>query len=327
MRPLRSFRSDTPTTGTLLHAAYERRAAEAAPCSDDDWRRDHMGASVLGHKCDRYLWLSFRWAGSKNLSGRMLRLLERGRSEESWLAEDLRAIGIKVWDRDPNTNEQFRVRWNHVGGGCDLVLLGLIEAPEIPHVGELKTSNAKQFARLKEKGVEAAKPEHFTQMQVYMHGLKLEWALYLCVCKDTDEIYTERVAYSEAFAIAAVARGEHIALLANPPKRQETPDYPPCMLTSKDGTQWPCQFHNQCWKGGIPARSCRTCISSTPLPDGTWRCDHHRGMAIDRMEQRRACEYHVSMPSIVGHQVVSVEGRRITYQTAEGEVLVDGVTG
>ena len=101
------------TTSAALHAAYERRAAEAAPGSDADWRRDHLGASILGHKCDRYLWLSFRWAQPKKLDGRTLRLLERGKREESWLIDDLRQIGVQVWDRDTDsghTGQQFRVK-------------------------------------------------------------------------------------------------------------------------------------------------------------------------------------------------------------------------
>jgi len=317
-----------PTTPQLLHAAYERRAAEAAPCSDQDWRRDHLGASILGHQCDRYLWLSFRWAVGKKLDGRTLRLLERGKREESWLVDDLRAMGVEVWDRDPKTGEQYRVRWGHVGGGCDFVMLGLTEAPEVPHLGELKTSNLKQFERLKEKGVKAAKPEHYVQMQVYMHGLQLTHALYLCVCKDNDDIYSERVAYDQAVAERSIARGQRLAVVSDPPDRQESAEFPPCMLTSKDGTQWPCQFHDQCWKGGIPEKNCRTCVSASPnamddCTDGLWSCEHHNH-SLNPMQQRAGCNQHLSIPAIVGHQVAKVDGRQITYQAADGSVVVDG---
>lgn len=319
----RTKRLECDATATALHAAYAQRAASAAPGSDSDWCRDHLGASVLGHKCDRYLWQTFRWVGQKQFDGRMLRLLERGKREESWLVDDLRRLGIKVWDSDPETGQQWRVRWGHVGGGSDFVLLGILEAPEVPHLGELKTSNAKQFARMREKGVKQAKPEHYVQMQVYMHGLGLPFALYLVVCKDTDEIYTERVAYDKAFAEAAIARGITIAAMAEPPPRQDDRDYPPCMLTSADGTQWPCSFFDQCWTGGIPSRNCRTCVSSTPLDDGTWRCEFH-GKPLDGAEQRAACSAHLSIPTVVGHQVVTVEGRSIVYQAADGAVVRDG---
>jgi hypothetical protein len=309
-------------TADALHAAYEQRAASAAPGSDNDWRRDHLGASMLGHSCDRYLWNTFRWAAGKKLDGRMLRLLERGKREEQWLIDDLRALGVQVWDRDPETGAQFRVKWGHVGGGCDFVLLGILEAPDVPHVAEAKTSNLKQFQRLQEKGVKQAKPEHYVQMQVYMHGLGLQWALYVCVCKDNDEIYTERVPYVAAVAVEAIERGQRIVAMPEPPPRQIDRDFPPCMLTSKDGTQWPCTFHDQCWKGGLPARSCRTCVSATVTADG-WLCEFH-GKTIDSSEQRFPCSAHLSIPALVGHQVVSVEGRAIVYQAADGVVVRDG---
>jgi hypothetical protein len=318
----RTKRLDCDATATALHAAYAQRAAAAGAGSDNDWRRDHLGASVLGHKCDRYLWQTFRWVGQKPFDGRMLRLLERGKREESWLVDDLRRLGIQVWDHDPETGEQWRVRWGHVGGGCDFVLLGILEAPDVPHLGELKTSNAKQFERLKEKGVKQAKPEHYVQMQVYMHGLGLTFALYLCVCKDNDQLYTERVAYDQAFAEAAIERGQRIVAMPEPPPRQLDRDFPPCMLTSKDGTQWPCSFFDQCWKGGIPAKNCRTCVSCDVLDDEV-RCVIY-GKSLDGDAQRAGCSSHLSIPAVVGHQVVSVEGRTIVYQAADGAVVRDG---
>ena len=313
-----------PGTVASLRALYEQRAAKSEPGGPQDWRRDHLGASVIGHKCDRYLWNTFRWVGEKLPDGRMLRLLERGNREESWILDDLHAMGMQVHDRDA-TGEQWRVKWGHVGGGVDAVLVGVLEAPDVPHLGEVKSANKKQFARLVERGVKSAKPEHYVQMQVYMHGLELSWALYIAVCKDDDGVHAERVPYDRAVAEEAVKRAQRISVEHVPPPRQESPDFPPCMLTSQDGTQWPCKFHGQCWKGGIPERSCRTCISSTPLADGTWRCDKHERL-LSPLGQRNACEDHLSLPSIVLHQVqsVSAEGHRITYQTAEGETIVDG---
>lgn len=311
-----------PTTAQQLHAAYERRAAEALPGTADDWRRDHLGASIIGHECDRYLWLSFRWATPKKLDGRALRLLERGKREELWLIDDLQALGVKVHPTDDH-GRQHRVQWGHVGGSCDFVCVGLIEAPDVWHVGEAKTSNARQFERLVEKGVKQARPEHYVQMQVYMHGLGIDWALYIAVCKDNDRIHTERVPYVAEEAAAAVKRAQDIVAMPSPPDRQSDALFPPCTLTSKDGTTWPCQFHAQCWKGGLPARSCRTCVSSTPLPDGSWRCEH-----LDKLltgaEQRAACSSHLSLPDVVGWQVAKIWGRQITYQAADGTTVVDG---
>ena len=58
--------------------------------------RAHMGASVLGHVCDRWLWLSFRMAVIERFPGRILRLFRRGQNEEAQVVSDLRAIGLNV---------------------------------------------------------------------------------------------------------------------------------------------------------------------------------------------------------------------------------------
>ena len=45
-----------PQTSTrkAIFEHYEKTA--------DRQGRPHLGASEIGHECDRYLWLSFRWA-------------------------------------------------------------------------------------------------------------------------------------------------------------------------------------------------------------------------------------------------------------------------
>jgi len=53
---------------------------------------------------------------------------------------------------------------------------------------------------LKRHGVKAASYEHYCQMVCYMDYLGFERAFYLAVCKDTDELYSERIHSDPAFA-------------------------------------------------------------------------------------------------------------------------------
>jgi len=71
----------------LIDAAHERRQEPPRP---------HLGSSLLGHPCDRYLWLNFRWAVQEEFSGRILRLFRRGQLEENQIVSDLRSIGIDI---------------------------------------------------------------------------------------------------------------------------------------------------------------------------------------------------------------------------------------
>ena len=80
-----------------------------------------MGASLIGHNCDRYIWLTWRWALKPEFKGRILRLFDTGKREESRLIEELRGIGATVWDVDPDSGDQWRVSAcnGHFGGSLD----------------------------------------------------------------------------------------------------------------------------------------------------------------------------------------------------------------
>jgi len=261
------------TTAAAIDAWHEAQA---------DLPRPHMGASMLGHACDRWLWLSFRWAVRERFPGRVLRLFRRGRLEEDTILADLAAIGCVL--REPPPGEQHRVTLGgHVSGSIDAIIdAGLPEAPTKAHVVEMKTHSRKSFDALERDGVEKAKPMHYVQMQTYMHGTGIDRALYLAVCKDDDRLYTERVRYDQAAAEKAIARGKRLAIMDEQP--------PPL---SHDATWYECRFcaaHSYCHerKASVP-KSCRTCRYSTATEAGTWRCEKHDAEPIPLEYQRQGC--------------------------------------
>ena len=162
------------TITSLIDAAHEERLEKPRP---------HLGASTLGHHCERWLWLSFRWAVQEKFKGRILRLFRRGNNEEATIISDLRAAGIHVYGTQ--TKVDFG---SHVSGSLDGVGKGVPGAPKTEHVLEFKTHSLKSFNDLEKHGVGKSKPQHFTQCQVYMHGTALKRALYVAVCKDDDRI-------------------------------------------------------------------------------------------------------------------------------------------
>lgn len=283
------------SVGIKIHDHYREHAG--------DWRRDHLGCSVLGHECDRWLWLSFRWAAAEPQDGRMLRLFARGEREESWILDDLKAIGVDV------VATQERMRWGHIGGSCDAIVVGVPDDPATKHVAEFKTFSKKNFDRLVAAGVRREKWTHYVQMQLYMLGLKLDRALYVAVCKDDDRIHTELVDFDAKVAGEALARGERIIRAEVPPARLDA-DAPPCVLTSREGERYPCRFFDVCHGTALPQASCRTCVSSTPRPDGTWHCEYWAN-DLDGYEQRKGCASWLPIPQIGTHQVSEIdEGKR-----------------
>jgi hypothetical protein len=131
--------------------------------------RPHLGASVIGHSCDRYLWLTFRWAKQQNFPGRILRLFETGNLEETRIAKELKGIGVVLHTHDEN-GSQIRCfdDSGHFGGSVDGVGKGFPEALKTWAILEAKTHNSKSFKQLEKKGVLESKPRHYAQMQVYM---------------------------------------------------------------------------------------------------------------------------------------------------------------
>lgn len=289
-------------TVAAIYEHYERSA--------EDWRRPHLGASIIGRECDRHLWLSFRWAldparvpesplsdrkvkqgwrPEDQRRGRMLRLFSRGHREEAWLIADLRNAGVQVWDRD-QSGRQFHVEIvPHFGGSCDGIIRGLPDAPKTPHLAEFKTASRDRFAKLVQKGVRLEKPEHWSQMQVYMLGLELERAFYCTVCKDDDRIYTERVYFDRAAAEQLVDRARSIIAAVEPPVRIGEADSWKCRY---------CDHRTICHEPELPERNCRTCLSSTPMPDGTWRCDAWNA-EIPTEAQKDGCEQHLYIPALL----------------------------
>ena len=281
--------------------------------------RSHMGCSTLGHPCDRWLWLSFRWAVVEKFDGRILRLFRRGQMEEATIISDLRAIGIDI--RFTGKVQQRVDFDSHVSGSLDgIIETGVPEAPLKRHVAEFKTHSKKSFDDMVKNGVEKSKPAHYIQMQVYMHGTGVDRALYLAICKDDDRIYTERVRYDRAVAKKYVERGQRIALADRMPEP-----------LSADPSWYQCRFcpaHSFCHKAE-PTKfaNCRTCAHSTAKANSTWRCERHEADNIPVDFQHKGCDDHIIHPDLVPWPMIpSEDGLSVMWKIGD-RVIENGANG
>jgi hypothetical protein len=284
--------------------------------SDEDAFRSHLGASIIGRECARDIWYTWRWVTKKIFSGQMLLLFNRGHLEEGRFIALILTIGCQVYQQDEN-GKQFRISFanDHGGGSGDGVVIGLPDlSPGQPALGEFKTHNEKSFHKLagdnwrahldyafgqskkaeqfSGAGVKEAKPDHYTQMQMYMRKMQIAVCLYVAVNKNTDDIYCELVAADSRYADQFIERGEKLVSLNNPPKRlSESPGY------------WKCKFCDHigvCHLGAIPERNCRTCAFGSPVtgePGGKWVC-RMREVSIDKGQQLVGCEHYVPNPDL-----------------------------
>lgn len=311
MAPLPDPQSHTVNAIYAMHAAKPRE------------ERDYLGLSILGEECERKLWYGFRWVHApEEFTGRKMRLFDTGHREEARLLDELRAIGVDVWEVDPDTGHQWGVEAaeGHARGHLDAVLLGVPEAPKTAHVFEAKTHSAKSFKALVKDGVQKAKPVHYAQMQGYMHLMSLTRALYLAVEKDTDEIYSERIDYDHEFGLRLIAKAARIVRSDAPPTRLH-PD-PTNKLAFPCGY---CPAFGVCHGGQWARTNCRTCLSSTPISGGKWFCDRHQ-KEIPLADQKNGCPAHLFLPSLVPGEQFDADphGHTVSYRLPSGETWIDG---
>ena len=279
-----------PTKSATVQAIEEywkQRGSSETP-------RGYLGASAIGKECARSLWYEFRKCSKPDFDGRLYRLFNRGHREEVTFCEELRGIGCEVHEFDEDGN-QFEVIAcdGHFKGHTDGAALGVPEAPKTWHLLEMKTASAKSFAKTEKDGVEKAKPEHYAQMQVYMHLTGLKRALYMVVNKDTDALYTERVRYDSKRAQSYIDKAQSIINATTPPERiSDRPDAWACKFC--DAREL-CHGTSEETAVPVPALHCRNCVYSTPIADGKWKCDKTETEICGT-----PCDFHLFIPSLVG---------------------------
>lgn len=296
-----------PTVAAIFAAWEAGRSTE---------RRGHLGASVLGRECKRQLWYGWRWAKLESFDGRMLRLFDRGHREEATMVAELRAAGVTVHDVDAD-GQQFRFLavGGHVGGSMDGAAVGIKEAPKTWHVLEFKTHNLKSFDALAAKGVKKAKPEHWSQMQLYMGWSGMTRAFYLAACKNDDRLYSERVKFDQKAFDLLISKANEIVQAPSPPERvSEKPDFYLCRF---------CAFRDLCHGQQVADVTCRSCVHATPEMDseGRWSCARWKHPSLTLSQQSEACDEHRFIPQLVPHSRVveaSEEHNWIRYETGEG---------
>lgn len=264
----------------------------ATVAANNDKPRTHLGASVIGHPCERWLWFSFRWFVSEQFSGRMLRLFRRGQNEEATVLADLRAAGLVISEVDPATGRQWRFDAGHFGGSCDgIIESGVPESPNKRHVLEIKTHSLRSFNDLTAKGVEKSKPQHFAQMQTYMAAFDVDRALYVAVCKDNDALHIERIKHDPAVSRWCIDRAQRIVFDNRlPAPVSNLPTWYQCKF---------CPASDICHKAAPPEGSnCRMCQHSSALEGGAWHCSRW-DCEIPTDAQRAGCERFVLHPDIV----------------------------
>ena len=243
--------------------------------------RKHLGASLLGRECTRFLWLSWRWAFWKRQEGRMIRLFNRGHLEEArWIAL-IRAAGFHTVHLENGKQIRISGCGGHYGGSLDGMIYGCPEVPNEWGLLEFKTFNKKTFDKLEKVGVQESKHEHFVQCQQYMAKRGLSYALYGAICKDNDEMHLEILRPDRINAGLYEKRAMEVVTASTAPNRcSASPSYQTC--------KW-CDAYDVCHNGKPVLKTCRSCAYSTACANGVWYCGP-KSKELSATEQFAACE-------------------------------------
>ncbi len=302
-------------TASLIDDAFVRAARNG----------DSMGVpmSSVANPCLRALWYAFRWAAEpETADGARERRFATGEIYEGRLLDMLRMIGCTVVQIDEATGVQMRVdlAHGHLRGKLDGEATGLPEAPATVHVVECKTANDKSFKAIIKGPVRETKPDHYAQVQLYMHARSRLRGLYMVVNKNTEELHVERVEYDPTFCATVVDRIERVVTAERPlPRLHEDPD-----TKGAIECKW-CRARGVCHEGAFPRLNCRTCLFSSPQDGPRWRCEKH-ARPLTYGDMQAGCADHLLIPDLVpGEQIdADPDAGTVTYRMRDGSEWIDG---
>lgn len=284
------FRLDTAAGRDAIAARIEKDIDEWCQRAYDDGPRSHIGASIIGHECQRYIWFSFRWMYHQVFSGRMQRLFQRGHLEEHRIFQWLQGIGFQTKQVDID-GKQIHIAFaeGHGGGSSDGV--GIL--PERygrfePLLLEMKTQKDSKFSTLQASGMQKEKPVHYTQASVYGRGLGIRYCLYIAVNKENDDLDVEVVELDWGLADAEMAKATMIVnSQVAPPRISEKASFYKCKY---------CPAVAICHLNAPVLRNCRSCKFAEAMPGKQWQC-HFYQRSIPKEFIPKGCEQWQSLPT------------------------------
>ncbi len=223
--------------------------------------RTYLGASRLGHACERAL--QFEFAGAPkdegaDFGGQTLRIFEIGHQLEDLAIRWLRAAGLDLYTRKGNRPDGEQFGFSVAGGRIRGHVDGIIaDAPaalglHTPALWECKTMNAKNWRACVKDGVTVANPVYAAQIalyQAYMEpsvpGISSAPALFTAINKDTAELHHELVPFDAGFAQRMSDRGVRIL------QSTDAGELLPRIATNRDFFECRfCPWAARCW--GLP---------------------------------------------------------------------------
>lgn len=233
--------STTPTIDKILEIMQAENRAEPA--------RDYLGASAMGHDCDRHLYYMANGFPQREPHPKALTASQGGYRAEPVIIDRFQKVpGIELISHQPDgTQYEFSDFGGKFKGHPDGFILGLLEAPKTWHIFEIKEKEEKFFRALQKliqedpkKALEKWSYEYYIQAQIYMRKFNLTRHYLVCCTPGAREMVSCRTDLNISVADAMIARAKRIIDMTQPPPRE-----------FKDETHFKCRFcayNMECWR-------------------------------------------------------------------------------
>lgn len=207
--------------------------------------REYLGASLVGHECDRkvqYEWLAVQGQTlPEGFDAQTLRRFDRGNVYEDRARRWLQGAGF-LFVADSPAISDFDGKF---GGHVDGVIVGFFygESPvQLPALWECKCLASKGWKAIEKDGLRKYSPTYFGQVQIYMHYFELPRCLFTVVNADSMELAHYLIDYSETEATLIKAKVSSVFVATNLgellPRCTDDKEYYLC--------KW-CAFRKECW--------------------------------------------------------------------------------
>lgn len=209
-------------------------------------KRNYLGGSRLGVECARMLQYEYMGAPkSRNFSGEILRIFERGHASEANMIKRLRLAGFEIQTETEHGGQLgFTTANGRIKGHYD----GLIrKAPgmkaKVPMLWEHKCLGNKGFNAVVKHGVAKEKPVYASQVATYQaYSRFTNPALFTVENADTGRLYAEMVPFDPRLAQEATDRGVDVLQAVDAGEMLPRP-YPDREFFK---CAW-CDYNGECW--------------------------------------------------------------------------------
>lgn len=192
--------------------------------SRDEPPRNYIGASSIGHRCERKIWYDLHQ--KKEISPRLQRIFDIGHALEEVMKQWLDEAGLLVKD---SGYRYVCKEFPHLSGHIDC----LIEVDGETYVCDIKTCKHSVFRQVVKNGVKKEFETYYAQLQCYMGMSELSHAVLFVLDKDNADLFAEVVTFDPVYYEGLIYKAKKIwSTPAIPPKINKSPMFFVCQMCS-----------------------------------------------------------------------------------------------